>query len=238
MRRRNQRRRTNTKLEMLGKKFPNIYSLAGGKGKRLFTESLTGKESFPEETLIRMNGKVFREWEPERSKLAAAIMKDISQIGIREGMNVLYLGAAHGYTVSFISDIIRTGMIFAVEKAPQVVRELILVSAERKNVAPVLADAQDFEELGRRVPLVDFVYQDIAQQNQTEIFTRSCRAFLKPGHFGMLAVKARSIDVSRKPKEIFNEVRRTLERELVVVDYRYLDPFEKDHCLFVCKKRN
>ena len=61
--------------------------------------------------------------------------------------------------------------------------------------------------------------------------------YLKHGGFGLLAVKARSIDVSRKPKQIFREVREKLEQHTTIVDYKDLEPFEKDHCIFICKKK-
>ena len=61
--------------------------------------------------------------------------------------------------------------------------------------------------------------------------------FLKKDGYCLLAVKARSVDVSKKPKEIFKEVRKEIEKELTIVDERKLDPFEKDHMFFVCKKK-
>ena len=218
-------------MKPLGYKFTNIFS----DGRRTFTKSLTGRSTFPDEITVRDGKDLYRQWDPTRSKLSAALAKGISQIGLRENMTVLYLGAAHGYTPSFISDIIRGGMIFAVEFAPQVTRDLLFVAHERKNIAPILANASDTKALRERITDVDFVYQDIAQRNQTQIFINSCKAFLKKGGFGMLAVKARSIDVAKKPKVLFKQVRAELEKELVVVDYRELNPFEKDHCLYVCK---
>src|SRR4030042_1392825 len=81
---------------------------------------------------------------------------------------------------------------------------------------------------------VDDVYQDIAQKNQVEIFLKNCDAFLKKGGFGLLAVKARSVDVTKHPKEIFREVRRQLEQSsMVIVDYRELEPFERDHAFLL-----
>ena len=54
--------------------------------------------------------------------------------------------------------------------------------------------------------------QDIAQKNQTDIFIRNCNFFLKEGGYGLLAIKARSIDVKRKSKDIFIEMRKELEK--------------------------
>jgi len=78
---------------------------------------------------------------------------------------------------------------------------------------------------------------DIAQKNQEEIFMKNINMFLKPGGFGLLALKARSVDISKKPKQVFKEVREKLEKQITIVDYRELDPFERDHCMFICKKK-
>jgi len=61
--------------------------------------------------------------------------------------------------------------------------------------------------------------------------------FLKKDGYALLAVKARSIDVAKKPKQIFAEVRQKLEKEVIIIDYRDLEPFQLDHCMFICKKK-
>ena len=53
-----------------------------------------------------------------------------------------------------------------------------------------------------------------------------------------MAVKARSIDVTRKPRQIFNEVKEQLETEMTIIDYRTLEPYQKDHAMFIVKKNN
>jgi len=60
---------------------------------------------------------------------------------------------------------------------------------------------------------------------------------LKNDGYALLAVKARSIDIAKRPKEIFKEIKQELEKELIIVDYRILEPFQKDHCFFICKKK-
>ena len=77
---------------------------------------------------------------------------------------------------------------------------------------------------------------DVAQKNQAEIFLKNCNMFLKSGGFGLLAVKSRSIDITKRPKQIFQQVRTKLEKEITIVDYKILDPFERDHCMYVVKK--
>ena len=88
-----------------------------------------------------------------------------------------------------------------------------------------------------KVSSVDVVYQDIAQRNQVDIFIKNVNMFLKNDGYALLALKARSIDVTRKPKGIFGEVKEALSKELVIIDSKDLDPFEKDHMMFICKKK-
>jgi fibrillarin-like pre-rRNA processing protein len=45
------------------------------------------------------------------------------------------------------------------------------------------------------------------------------------------------VDVTKNPKDIFRKIRSELEKEMIIVDYRELDPFEKDHAFFVVKKK-
>jgi fibrillarin-like pre-rRNA processing protein len=222
-------------MKIYNNKFPSIF-FKKDKRKRtkLYTPNLTPGLRFFDEDIIKED-KEYRFFDATRSKLAAAILKGVSQIGIKENDWILYLGASHGYTPSFLSDIIKDGFIFAVDFAPRVVRDLVFLCEKRKNIAPIMADAYQPDTYKDRITMVDILYQDVAQKNQAEIFLKNTR-FLKKGGFGLLAVKSRSIDITKRPKQIFNQVRMQLEKKITVVDYRILDPFERDHCMFVVKK--
>lgn len=215
-----------------------IFREKYGKKTLYFTKSAyLGFKGF-DERIEKIKGEEYREIKPERSKFMAAIAKGLSQTGIRDGSVVLYLGASHGYTPSFMSDIIgKNGFMFCLDFAPRVVKDLVFVCEKRDNMAPLLEDAAHPENYSDVVPKVDAVFQDIAQRDQVKIFLKNCETFLKPGGFGLLALKARSIDVSKNPKQLFKDVRAELERNILIVDYRELDPFEKDHAFFVVKKR-
>jgi fibrillarin-like pre-rRNA processing protein len=212
---------------------PNFQKL----GKGLFTKNLTpGKKEFSE-NLKQANGSEYREWEPKRSKLAAAIVKGVNIKGINEDSVVLYLGASHGYTPSFMSDICAKGKIFALDFAPRVVRDLVYVCMNRKNMCPILGNANKPEEYFHKVGMVDLVYMDIAQRNQAEIFLKNIRMFLKPKGIAMIAVKAKSINVAEKTEKIFKDFRREIEPEVKVLDSKYIGPFQKDHMFFVVEKK-
>ncbi len=214
-------------------KYAGIYEEWVGKKKVLFTKSLDGKTYFNEKLF-----EGYREFESKRSKLCASVAKKISFIGLKEKDHVLYLGASHGYTPSFVSDIVgKKGFVFCLDFAPRVVRELVFICEERENMAPILADANKPSSYKDRVTGVDFIYCDVAQRNQVELFLKNVKLFLKPKSYCMLALKARSIDVVRKPKNIYSEVKRKLSSELKVLEMVELDPLEKDHAMFLCQKK-
>ena len=127
--------------------------------------------------------------------------------------------------------------MFALDFAPRVVRELVLLCEHRKNMIPIMGNALFPEQYAHLVPAVDIIYQDIAQRDQAGIFLKNCKRFLKSGGFALLALKARSVDVSKRPKEVFKDIKTQLEKEMTIVDYKELDPYEKDHAMFVCKKK-
>ena len=212
-----------------------IYKEA--RGKKIFTKSILPGTIHFEERIVRDKNIEYREFDPRRSKLAAMIMKGCTNIGIRKDDVILYLGSSHGYTPSFVSDIVgEDGLIFGVDPAPRVMRDFVFLAEKRKNLVPVLADANHPEQYLNRISGVDIVYQDVAQRNQADIFIRNCQLYLKKGGYGLLAVKARSIDIKKKSKQIFTEIRKELDKIFTVIDYKLLDPFEKDHCMIIIKK--
>lgn len=218
--------------------FPGIFMLEQGRRKRIFTRNFVpGKKAF-QESLYTYNGVEYREWNPTRSKLAAGIAKGIKLPSLQEGSFILYLGAAAGNTVSYLSDIIGPeGMIFAVEFSPKVTRQLVYLSEVRPNVAPILADASQPQKYLHLALQADFLFQDIAQREQVEIFLKNVKLFLKDKGYCMLALKARSIDVAENPKKLFAMAKAQLQKDVIVHDMIPLEPFEKDHALFVCQKR-
>ena len=229
------------KMNIQPHKFKGVYIMKKGKRQVYLTRNLVPGEEVYGETLVKDGKTEYREWNIMRSKLGAALAKKISQLGIYPGSKVLYLGASTGTTASHVSDIVGSeeseGFVFALDFAPRTTRELVYLCEKRKNMAPLLGDARHPETYTCCVCLVDAVFQDIAQRDQAEIFIKNCNTFLKKGGFGLLAVKARSVDVAKKPKQVFKEVRDYLEKNITIVDYRELDPFEKDHCIFICKKK-
>ncbi len=206
------------------------------KEKKLYTLNLVPGRQVYGESLVEENGKEYREWNPRRSKLCAAFLKGLKPFPLGPESTVLYLGAATGTTVSHVSDIAKKGLVFALEFSPEVFSELYLLADKRPNIVPILADANQPESYYHRLMAFDVVYQDVAQRNQVEIFLQNCQLFLKKGGYGLLCVKARSIDVGKRPRQIFAEVRDQLKQRFRVEDHHILHPFQKDHAVFLVHK--
>jgi fibrillarin-like pre-rRNA processing protein len=186
-----------------------------------------------------IDGAPFREWDPFRSKLAAAILKGMRSDVVGEGDRVLYLGTSTGTTPSHISDILGpSGLLIGVESAARVARDFVEnVARLRKNVIPYLRDARDpagYDTIGK----VDLVYCDIAQPDQTEIAIANCESHLKAGGQLLLVVKARSIDVLKQPKKVFEaEKNKLLRSGFTVETVKELSPFDKDHAIILARFR-
>ncbi|HIP58043.1 MAG TPA: fibrillarin-like rRNA/tRNA 2'-O-methyltransferase [Archaeoglobus profundus] len=177
----------------------------------------------------------FREWIPTRSKLAAMFLKG-HIVDIKPDWKVLYLGAASGTTVSHLADIVDRGIIYAVEYSAKPFAKFLQLAEERDNIIPLLEDASTPWKYNGIVEKVDFIYQDIAQKNQIEIFFANADMFLKKKGVGIIMVKARSIDSTAEPEVVFKKVIEELETKFKVVDHDTLEPFHKDHIFVHVKK--
>jgi fibrillarin-like pre-rRNA processing protein len=213
-------------------KFPGVYILED----HVATKNLKPTQKVYGEKLVEIEGHEYRVWDPRRSKLAAALLNGLESFPFREDSRVLYLGASSGTTPSHISDIVSNGLIYCVEFSPRMVRDLVELCRLRENMVPLLNDATKPREYMHMVEKVDVLYSDVAQPQQSELFMENMRTFLKPGGVGIIMVKARSIDVTKNPKEIFREEESKLKRGgFQVLERVDLEPYEKDHMAFVCE---
>jgi fibrillarin-like pre-rRNA processing protein len=214
---------------------PGVYSERG----RFFTiNPVSCKQiSVYGEQTKTINEIEYRAWNPFRSKMASALMKGLATLTLTQTSTLLYLGAASGTTVSHFSDILTKGMVYAVEHSPVVAKDLVVLAEQRENIIPIYADANHPEIFETIVPKVDMVYQDISQRNQADIFTRNMNRFLKKDGQGIIMVKARSIDVSLKPKKAYEIVCNHLtDNDFNIQQVFALEPYEKDHAAILVSK--
>jgi fibrillarin-like pre-rRNA processing protein len=207
--------------------------------RRLATKNLVSGHAVYGERLVKFKGEEFRVWDAFRSKLAAAILKGLETVPIQPGHKVLYLGAASGTTASHMSDIVGAkGYVYCVEFASRSIRDLVNnVCAYRMNMSPIMADARLPERYVALVEKVDDIYCDIAQPEQAKVLADNADLFLRAGSWIMLAVKSQSIDVTKKPSDVYKEEVGTLKKRGFRVEQMVpLEPYDKAHAMIVAQK--
>lgn len=206
---------------------------------RLATRNLAPGIKVYGEMLIQYEGVELRIWDAYRSKLAAAFMKGLKTSPLKEGLRVLYLGAASGTTCSHVSDIVgNKGRVYGVEFSPRVMREFLeRVARHRENIIPILADARFPAEYAHIMEEVDVIYQDVAQPYQSKILIDNADFYLRKGGWAFLAIKARSIDVTKEPSEVYKREIETLkEGGFEIVHVVHLEPYDVDHAMILARR--
>eukprot|EP00735_Rhodelphis_limneticus_P008915 TRINITY_DN2385_c0_g1::TRINITY_DN2385_c0_g1_i1::g.20925::m.20925 TRINITY_DN2385_c0_g1::TRINITY_DN2385_c0_g1_i1::g.20925 ORF type:complete len:327 (+),score=84.78,sp/P22232/FBRL_XENLA/75.83/4e-131,Fibrillarin/PF01269.12/2.1e-108,GCD14/PF08704.5/5.1e-05,PCMT/PF01135.14/0.02 TRINITY_DN2385_c0_g1_i1:47-982(+) len=181
-------------------------------------------------------GKIeYREWNPFRSKIAAAVLGGVDNIYIKPGARVLYLGGASGTTVSHVSDIVGPeGCVYAVEFSLRSGRDLVNMAKKRTNVIPIIEDARLPQRYRMLVGMVDVVFADVAQPDQARIVAINAHQFLKNGGHFMISIKASCIDSTAEPAIVFaNEVKKLKQEKMKPEEQITLEPYERDHAVVI-----
>ncbi|MCL4451369.1 MAG: fibrillarin-like rRNA/tRNA 2'-O-methyltransferase [Candidatus Thermoplasmatota archaeon] len=202
-------------------------------GSDIYTLTEYSKPVFGEKIISYM-GKRARHWDPKRSKLAAAILKGMDIIPLKPTSTVLYLGASTGTTVSYLSDICSGGKIFAVEVSFESFYKLLSLAEKRKNIIPILEDANMPERYSFFVDKPDLIYQDIAQRNQVQIFNVNAEKFPEVKR-AILVIKTRSISSRLNEKDILSAALSGLKDFSVVRRYN-LSPYDQANYLLYLER--
>lgn len=175
----------------------------------------------------------WRRWNPHRSKLGAMLEHGV-ETGLEGSETVLYLGAATGTTVSHVADF--AGPTYAVEFASRPMRDLLEVARTRENLIPLLKDARSPARYAHVVEPVDIIIQDVATRGQAAV-ARTNRRFLRDDGRLLLAIKARSEDVTAAPSAIFERSLDDLRAEYEILTTQRLEPYHDDHLGVVARPR-
>lgn len=187
---------------------------------------------------IDLNSGEKRTWDPNHSKVAAGIKKGIKDFPINENSKVLYLGAAEGYTISYISDIASNGIVVGADISAHSMQKLYLLSLERKNLIPLLGDCNKPEEYNEELKgeKFDLIIQDIAQKNQVEILVKNSDIFLKAKGYVLLSLKLSAL-TQKKNSNLKEDQLELFRKHFNLIDQKKLDPFEKKHMLILGQKK-
>ena len=175
----------------------------------------------------------WRRWDPRRSKLGA-MLENGMETGLSGGETVLYLGAAAGTTVGHVADF--ASPTYAVEFAARPARDLLSVAESRRHLFPLLKDARKPETYAHVVEPVDALIQDVATRDQAKVALAN-RRFLREDGRLLMAIKARSEDVTADPDAVFETVLGSLEDGYEILETGPLAPFHEDHLAVVARPR-
>ena len=217
-------------------------------GRNVWTVNANPGVAVRGESLRKFRGVEHRRWDPNRSKLGAGLLRtrnDPTLLLPNAGSTVLYLGAGHGTTISHLHDHLCGaknrfgGRLVAVDLAPRCLRDLTYLAEHRPGLVPVLGDARKFDAWGVLIPSrVDWLFQDVAQAGQVDIFLSAVRRFLSQDGIGLLSLKAASERHNDGGDEdIFAAAIAQLSSEVELLEHINLTGFEDQHALFVVRRR-
>jgi fibrillarin-like pre-rRNA processing protein len=116
-------------------------------------------------------------------------------------------------------------------------QKLVLLSEERSNLIPLLADANrpnDYKDILNEK--FDLIIQDVAQKNQVEILIKNADAFLKEKGFVLLSLKLSAISQLDHSKVAEDQL-TIFKKYFNLLDQKRLDPFEKKHILLLGQRK-
>jgi fibrillarin-like rRNA methylase len=196
------------------------------------------------ERLKKIDGKEWRQWPIQSSKLGAALMRtenDPSLLLPESGEHVLYLGSGHGTTIAHLHDHLcgannhHGGRIVALDHSTRCIRDLISLAKIRPGIVPVCADVRSVESIAPFVPKrVSWLFQDISQAGQAEIFITASKRFLTANGVALLSMKAASDQrIEGGISMRYKATEETLEAAGFILQERIdLTGLEEKHALF------
>lgn len=176
---------------------------------------------------IKKNKK-WETWNPYHSKLSAYLAAGGENWPFKANSKILYLGSAEGNTISYLSEISKTNTITAVDISAVAMAELLVLAKSKKNIIPSLNDAHFPERYRIQANNPEIIYQDIAQNDQVDIFIRNCKYF-KP-KYAFLMLKTQSI--SGKNKDIFKDTEGKLKENFEKIETVNINKWAKGHSAY------
>lgn len=227
-------------LNNLNTLFYGVYISKKNNNNYILTKNSIKNDRVYNEKIFNFKNEQYRTWDPRRSKLGAIYKKKINVPSFKD-LDILYLGASFGTTVSHISDILYDdngrGIIYAIEFSDIPMRSLLLLSKKRGNILPIFEDAFFPERYEAIVTPVDLIFQDISQMNQINIAIKNSTMFLKKNCHLILIVKANSINSVLSTKIIYKEAISKINKttNLKILKTIDLNPYYKDHLCILAK---
>ncbi|KAK2439289.1 rRNA 2'-O-methyltransferase fibrillarin [Trifolium repens] len=179
----------------------------------------------------------YRQWDPFKSRLAAAILSGDAQniLWIEPGSRVLVIysrdDAHFGITISHISDIVGPkGMVYVVEPSESNRDSLLYMADKRSNIVPI-AHSYSAWHYRMLINFVDVLFAAPDRRLEVEVRMTFLNAihFLKTGGHYVLYVQGNCIESTNRGDPIFNSLTKADRVQFQRMKQVTLEPFDSDH---------
>ncbi|XP_017253132.1 uncharacterized protein LOC108223397 isoform X2 [Daucus carota subsp. sativus] len=216
-------------------------------GKLLYDDQLISIQNEDDRTEVE-----YRVWNPHVSKLAAAVLGGLSNIWVKPGSHVLYLGDVCGITVLQLSDLVGLdGLVYVIGLSDAVANTV----EERSNVVTLPGNyffRKDYSVINDRdyrmdvgmdyrmvVGMVDVILGDIVYPDpswQVNYIARYALLHLKTGGHYLISTRARNINLTSQVKDPFADHEKLpnfMRMEFETYEHVMLEPIGKGHAMVV-----
>ena len=167
-----------------------IFQIQIGDKEQLATKNIVEGTKTHKEKIVIVNDEEFLEWNPYKSKLAAAIRNGLQILPIIKNSKVVCINPLEESTILHISNIVDSGgSVFVIDVNKNKKSFLNKLVDTHKNIIPIYDAADELSFSSSMTGKVDALYVDIPESEQIEQIVEKYGSLLKNEGFLMLIAK-------------------------------------------------
>ena len=167
-----------------------IFQIQIGNEEQLATKNMVKGTKTRKEKIVIVNNEEFLEWNPYKSKLAAAIRNGLQILPIIKNSKVVCINLLEESTILHISNIVGSnGSVFVIDVNKNKKSFLNKLVDTRKNIIPIYDTVDELSFSSSITGKVDALYVDLPESEQIEQIVRNYGSLLKNEGFLMLVAK-------------------------------------------------
>ena len=167
-----------------------IFQIQIGDKEQLATKNIVEGTKTHKEKIVIVNDEEFLEWNPYKSKLAAAIRNGLQILPIIKNSKVVCINLLEESTMLHISNIVGSGgSVFVIDVNKNKKSFLNKLVDTHKNIIPIYDAADELSFSSSITGKVDALYVDLPESEQIEQIVEKYGSLLKNEGFLMLVTK-------------------------------------------------
>ena len=167
-----------------------IFQIQIGDKEQLATKNIVEGTKTHKEKIVIVNDEEFLEWNPYKSKLAAAIRNGLQILPIIKNSKVVCINPLEESTILHISNIVGSkGSVFVIDVDKNKKSFLNKLVDTHKNIIPIYDTVDELSSSSSITGKVDALYVDIPESEQIETIVEKYGSLLKNEGFLMLIAK-------------------------------------------------